>query len=48
MRLVADPPLRQGLAQRGRALVLESYTSVHYARQMLDVFHSCLAKRPRS
>jgi glycosyltransferase involved in cell wall biosynthesis len=46
-RLAADPSLRKALAEQGRTLVLESYTSVHYAQQMLDVFQTCLAKRPR-
>jgi len=45
LRLAADAPLRRTLAERGRALVLASYTSVHYARHMLDVFRGCLARR---
>ena len=45
VRLAADPALRQALAERGRALVLESYTSLHYARRMLDLFRSCVATR---
>jgi glycosyltransferase involved in cell wall biosynthesis len=44
-RLAADPSLRNMLAERGRALVLESYTSAHYARQMRDVFRSCVTTR---
>jgi len=46
LRLAAAVPLRKALAARGRALVHESYTSVHYARRMLDVFRSSAAKRP--
>jgi len=45
VRLAGDPPLRKALAERGRALVLEGYTSVHYARRMLDLFRNCVAKR---
>jgi len=45
LRLAADPPLRKALAERGRALVLRSYTSAHYASQMLDLFRRCLANR---
>jgi glycosyltransferase involved in cell wall biosynthesis len=46
LQLAAAAPLRRELADRGRALVLESYTSVHYARRMFDVFRGCLAPRP--
>jgi len=48
LRLATDLPLRNALAERGRALVLASYTSVHYARQMLGLFRRCVAGRRRS
>jgi glycosyltransferase involved in cell wall biosynthesis len=46
-RLAEAEALRRKLASRGRSLVLESYTSVHYARRMRDVFRRCLAERRR-
>ena len=47
-RLAASPRLRQELGSRGRALVLESYTSLHYARSMREVFRRSLAERRRA
>jgi glycosyltransferase involved in cell wall biosynthesis len=47
-RLAQDPALRAQLAQRGRAFVLDSYTSMHYAHQMRDVFRRCIAGRRRA
>lgn len=47
-RLAESPALREGLARRGRAFVLESYTSLHYAQRMRDVFRCCVAERQRA
>lgn len=47
-RLAATPRLREELGSRGRALVLESYTSLHYARRMRAVFHRSLNGRRAS
>jgi spore coat protein SA len=38
----ASVPLRQRVAENGRRLVLEKYTSAQYARQMQALFRSCL------
>jgi glycosyltransferase involved in cell wall biosynthesis len=46
-RLALDPGLSRQLATRGREFVLASYTSLHYARSMRDVFRRCLTERRR-
>lgn len=47
-RLAQSPGLRQELARRGRAFVLASYTSLHYAQRMRDVFRRSVAQRQRA
>lgn len=44
IRLGQDSGLKPALAESGRRLVRESYTSRHYAEQMLRLFQECLVR----